>query len=99
MRDKVLAALENKTNLPAFPLTAQMVLAYLANPKMNIADLANSIKTDQAYTAVILRMVNSAGMGLANSVTSVSHAINYLGLLEIRKMVYALSARSIFDQS
>ena len=64
MRDKVLAALENKTNLPAFPLTAQMVLAYLANPKMNIADLANSIKTDQAYTAVILRMVNSAGMGL-----------------------------------
>lgn len=97
MREQVLAALDNRTNLPAFPLTAQRVLSHLANPQMNMVDLADTIKTDQAYASIILRMVNSAGNGLPRSVTNMSHAINFLGLLEIRKLVYALSARSLFD--
>lgn len=50
-------------------------------------ELMAAVVSDAGLTATILRTVNSAAFGLATSITSVQHAINYLGVSVVKGVV------------
>ncbi|MEE4277162.1 MAG: HDOD domain-containing protein [Halieaceae bacterium] len=58
-------------------------------------ELLDAVVTDAGLTAAILRTVNSAAFALATPITSVQHAINYLGV----GMVKGLVAQSVVAEN
>ena len=72
--------------LPPIPgvyleLTNAMASSNVSNPK-----IARIIEKDAPMAAKTLQLVNSACFGLMNRITSLEHAVNYLGLNMIRDL-------------
>jgi HD-like signal output (HDOD) protein len=59
----------------------------LADPVVNIAEVAELISSDATFTARLLQRVNSIEFGLLNSVASVRQAVTLLGIDLTRKIV------------
>ncbi|MBW1721254.1 MAG: HDOD domain-containing protein [Deltaproteobacteria bacterium] len=73
--------------LKPMPQVAQKVMAIAKDPQSSMADLSEIIIYDQALTANVLKLCNSALFGLPNKVESVQQAIVYLGMDQIVDLV------------
>lgn len=71
----------------------------LQDPDTTQNDVAAIIETDISMTAKILQLVNSAFFGLYQKVTSVSRAVNLLGLDTIKALVLGTEIFSEFHTS
>lgn len=79
MTDKLSRRLAD-SSVPTVPQVAMRVIELVEDPKSTIHDFAEVIRTDQALTGRMLRMVNSAAFGQRNPVTTIDRAIILLGL-------------------
>jgi putative nucleotidyltransferase with HDIG domain len=70
--------------LPALPRAATEALAVLNDDDSGPEDCARAISTDQALTARVLRLANSAFYGVPGRVGSVNRAIQVLGKRTLR---------------
>jgi putative nucleotidyltransferase with HDIG domain len=84
INDKILKSIEN---LPAFPATVQKVSRLLGDPDYSIPELVSVIEYDQAITANILRMCNSAYFGVRYKISTVREAVAYLGRENLVRVV------------
>jgi putative nucleotidyltransferase with HDIG domain len=75
------------SRVPPFPPVAAKLLRLLADPVVNIAEVAELISSDATFTARLLQRVNSVEFGLQNSVASVRQAVTLLGIDLTRKIV------------
>lgn len=66
---------------------AHRILQIAADPKSSIGDLVEVIQYDQALTANLLRICNSAGFGLRREINSVKQAAAYLGMEKVACLV------------
>ncbi|NLM37637.1 MAG: HDOD domain-containing protein [Firmicutes bacterium] len=82
--------------LPTLPLVAQRVVGLLDNPNSSAADLEQVIKHDQALTARVLRLVNSAYYGYPRHITTVGQAIVILGYKTLKELVLSISITDLF---
>jgi HD-like signal output (HDOD) protein len=62
----------------------------------SIDEIGEVINHDPALSAQLLKLVNSAFYGFPSQVDSVSRAINLIGTLELRSLIFASSAASVF---
>ncbi len=76
--------------LPAFPQSVSKILELTANVDVAPKDLVAVVERDIVLTAKVLKLVNSAYFGLAREVTSVPHAVVYVGINTIKNV--AISA-------
>ena len=76
---------------PPHPIQSQLARG-LDTPE----DLKETVVLDAGLTAAVLRNVNSAAFGLSSPITSVQHAITYLGVTAVKGLVTqaAFSERS-----
>jgi HD-like signal output (HDOD) protein len=76
---------------PPHPIQSQLV-GGLDTPE----ELKETVVLDAGLTAAVLRTVNSAAFGLSSPITSVQHAITYLGVTAVKGLVTqaAFSERS-----
>jgi len=58
-----------------------------SNPNSSLAELADIIKYDQAITANLLRICNSAYFGLKKKIASIKQAVTYLGLNKVASLI------------
>lgn len=72
------------------------VTELLQSPDCSIHDLGEVILRDPNLTARLLRLVNSAAVGLRARVDTVSRAITVVGTRELHNMVLAISAVRTF---
>jgi putative nucleotidyltransferase with HDIG domain len=80
-----LAALQQRiAQLPALPRAAAEALAMLQDENSNADECARCIGTDQALTARVLRLANSAFYGVPGRVGSVNRAVQMLGKRTLR---------------
>jgi HD-like signal output (HDOD) protein len=94
------AALKGDLSLPPLPELATRVLDLLHDE--NRADsrrVADLVRTDQAVTATLLRMANSAAFGGLREVTDLSQAVTRLGLRHVGSVVTALVHKGNFETS
>ena len=74
-------------NLKPMPQVAQKVMSIAQDPQSSMADLSEVIVYDQALTANLLRVCNSAHFALPREVESVQQAIVYLGMDQVVDLV------------
>jgi putative nucleotidyltransferase with HDIG domain len=85
--------------LPAFPATVHKVTSLINNPDSSLSELVEVIRLDQAITANILRMCNSAYFGLRHKVDNVHDAIMYLGKQNVVRAVLAAGSSRFFKDT
>jgi putative nucleotidyltransferase with HDIG domain len=85
--------------LPAFPATVHKVTSLINNPDSSLSELVDVIRLDQAITANILRMCNSAYFGLRHKVDNVHDAIMYLGKQNVVRAVLAAGTSRFFKDT
>ncbi len=65
-------------------LVVTRILAELSSPKTELKDIANLIGQDPALSFKMLRLVNSAAIGLRREIDSIQQAVVLLGLQRVR---------------
>jgi len=83
-------------DLPALPTVVTRIMEVTNNETASAAELERLISSDQAISAKVLRVVNSAYFGLSGQVSSIGQAIVILGFNHIRNLVLTLAATSMF---
>ncbi|MBD3221103.1 HDOD domain-containing protein [bacterium] len=84
-------------DLPAMPHVASKVLELSSDPDTSAARLQQVISDDQAMTARILKIANSAMYACSRRIKTLSEAIVMLGFNSIRSLVVTSAARNLYS--
>lgn len=81
------------------PLSSSTIqlIDVVADPEHDSRDVMRIVETDSVLTGALLKTINSAAFGLANSITSVEKAISYLGDKMVLGISLGLCASDVFD--
>lgn len=90
--------IEKIKELPTLPTVFSRLSDAMSNPRITNDDLAAIISSDQAAAIKVLKVVNSAFYGFSGRIDTISRAILYLGLNEIRNLIFALSVINLFKK-
>ncbi len=88
---------ESLIGLPALPMTVTRLITAISSPQVTARDLARLISSDQAVTAKVLKLANSAFYGFSRKVSTVSLAIVVLGFDTVKDLVLSLSIMDRFS--
>ena len=88
--------IEQATNLPSIPEVVQKLIASMKDEDVSTEKLASIITSDQAITAKVLRLANSAHYGGQRKVGSVKDALVVLGRDALRTLVLSVGLVSSF---
>jgi putative nucleotidyltransferase with HDIG domain len=90
---------ESIINLPTLPMIISRMIELVDNPKTSAGSLARLISTDQALTARILKLANSAYYGFPREISTVNMAIVVLGFNTVKDMGLSLSVFDMFKDA
>jgi len=79
--------LKSINNLPAFPATVKKASALIGNPDYSVDELVGVIQYDQAITANVLKMCNSAYFGVRYKIFTLREAVAYLGRENLYRLI------------
>ncbi len=79
-------------HLPPLPALVARVDEAIRSGSATARQVATWIGTDAGLAADVLKLVNSAYYGLPHRISDLTHAVAYLGLAEIHRLVIALAA-------
>ena len=74
--------------LPTLPAVALKVRKAADDPDINLNQMGDVIGQDPSLSARMIKIANSAYMGRAVKVTSISQAVTRIGLRQIKKYRY-----------
>ncbi len=95
-RTSLLDELEEISDVPTLPHVATQLITLLDDPNVSFKQIATWIEEDPPLVAKILKLINSGYYSLAGEIKDIKQAIVYLGLDEIRNLVFAMSVYSTF---
>jgi len=78
--------------MPAFPRSVQRILELTRDVNSTPKDLVEVIDKDPVVTVKILKVVNSAYYSLPKQITSIGHAVVYLGFNTIKNLALSIAA-------
>jgi putative nucleotidyltransferase with HDIG domain len=93
---KIKRITESIISLPTLPTVVSKMIQLVDNPKTSASSLARLIYTDQALTARILKLANSAYYGFPREISTVNMAIVVLGFNTVKEMGLSLSVFEVF---
>jgi HD-like signal output (HDOD) protein len=93
------ALIESIDELPPLPSVAARVMNMADDDRTSALDLAQVLSTDQALTAKLIRISNSAYYGFARRVSTVREAVLVLGFKQVRQMAVGASVMNAFKGS
>ena len=77
--------------LPSFPQAAAKLIEKSRDETASLKDLSEIMETDPGLSAQILKIVNSALYGLGRKITTLSEAVIFLGLDEVKKQALGVT--------
>lgn len=83
--------------IPTLPAIYQQLFRMMQNPDISVPQVAEVIAKDQALTAKILHLVNSAFCGLKREIRTISRAVVILGFAAVRDAALAISVFDYFQ--
>jgi putative nucleotidyltransferase with HDIG domain len=96
MPDDLQKIVMQAVDLPTIPTVAKKVVKALGNPNTNLNDLNKLISTDQALSARILKIANSAMYYCQREINSLNMAMSRIGLASLKSIVIAVSTKDIY---
>ena len=85
--------------LPVYPALALRVLALVAGGSVSFAELSALVSKDQALAGHLISAANSCIYSPVGQISTIAHAISYIGLEETRRVITAASLRPLFVSS
>ena len=85
-------------SMPAFPKSVQKILELTRDVNSTPKDLVEVIDKDPVVTVKILKVVNSAYYSLPRQITSIGHAVVYLGFNTIKNLALSIAAIGIMPK-
>lgn len=85
--------------MPAFPKSVQRVLELTRDVNCTPKDVVEVIDKDPVLTVKILKVVNSAYYSLPRQITSVGHAVVFLGFNTIKNLALSIAAIGMLPKS
>ena len=79
-------------SMPALPKIVQKILELTRDFESSSKDLVQVIEKDPVVTVKVLRVVNAAYYGLPKPMTSINHAVVYLGFNTIKNLALGIAA-------
>jgi len=89
LSQKLAAAVDR---MPAFPRSVQQILRLTRDVNCAPKDLVRVIDHDPVVTVKILRVVNSAYYSLPKQITSINHAVVYMGFNSLKNLALSIAA-------
>ena len=83
-------------DIPSFPQVISRLTEVAEDPNSSSSDLAEVMDKDQALSAKVLKLVNSAFYSLPRPVSSLRHAITLIGFNSVRSLAISVSVRGAF---
>jgi len=93
------AAGMSTADMPSPPAAVARVVRMASDPEVNAEKLGAVVGSDPAFTAELLRTVNSAFYGLKLPVTSAQRAVTVLGNLALRNLAICFAVRDALRTS
>jgi putative nucleotidyltransferase with HDIG domain len=90
--------IQNLGDLPPLPQVATRIIRISADSDTSSEKLQRLIRTDQALTAQVLKVANSAMFGRVREVTTLTQAILTLGFYTTRSVAMASSVKNLFSR-
>lgn len=87
---------ENSQELPHIPRVVQELMQSFQDDDVDVDEISKKVAMDQALTAKVLRLANSAHYGASRSVANTNDAIVLLGFNTLRTLVLASGVTSSF---
>ncbi|MBL4865629.1 MAG: HDOD domain-containing protein [Pseudomonadales bacterium] len=94
-KQKLLTSLES---VPAFPASVHKILEMTSRIDCQPKELVGVIEHDPILTIKVLKLVNSAYFGLSREVTSIAHAVVYVGLNTIKNVAISVAATGVLPK-
>ncbi|HRU39574.1 MAG TPA: HDOD domain-containing protein [Candidatus Goldiibacteriota bacterium] len=94
--EKVQKILSRIKALPTLSLVVAKVIQVVSNPLTSASDLSAIITVDQALTAKVLRLANSAFYGFPFRIKNITQAVSILGFDTIRNLALTVSVYKVF---
>ena len=85
--------------MPAFPKSVQKILELTRDVDCSAKDLIQIIDKDPVVTIKVLRVVNSAYYSLPKQITSINHAVVFLGFNTIKNLALSIAAIGMLPAS
>lgn len=85
--------------MPAFPKSVQKILDLTRDVDCTPKDLVQVIDKDPVLTVKILKVVNSAYYSLPKQVTSINHAVVFMGFNTIKNLALGIAAIGMLPKS
>ena len=85
--------------LPSVPAVYRELMAAMARPDVTSTKIARIIERDSAMAAKLLQLVNSTCFSLSRTVSSVDHAVAYLGMELIKNLSLTAHVFSSFARA
>lgn len=89
-------AVTSAADLPTLPQMAKSLNQLIRTPQTSASQIGTLISEDQALTAQVLRVVNSAYYGFPRQINNVTHSIVILGFNKVRDIVLMSSILDCF---
>jgi len=86
-------------DLPVLPRTYLALREKLMDPEASTRDVVKIVEQDVGISAKILQLVNSALFGVPREISSVSTAVNYLGISMMQNLVLSAEVFRIFESA
>jgi putative nucleotidyltransferase with HDIG domain len=96
LSQKLAAAVDS---MPAFPKSVQRILELTRDVNCSPKDIVQVIDKDPVVTVKILKVVNSAYYSLPKQITSINHAVVYLGFNTIKNLALSIAAIGMLPKS
>jgi len=90
--------IEDTVDLPTIPRVTMEVANLVDSPNASAAMVAQALARDQALTAKVLKMANSAFYGAPRRISTVTDAIVLLGMHTIRNLAMAAGCHDVLDR-
>ncbi len=78
--------------MPAFPKSVEMIIRLSSDINCDHKELVKVIEHDPVMTLKVLNLVNSAYFGLSNKITSINHAVVYVGLNTVKNLAISIAS-------
>ncbi|HNW27596.1 MAG TPA: HDOD domain-containing protein [Spirochaetota bacterium] len=98
IKQRIETIISNIDQLPPLPEVASKVINMVSDPDVSFKLVAQEISKNQAMTANILKLCNSAFFSKGKEITSIDRAIVTLGLKEVKDIVLLVAAKPVLDK-
>ena len=95
--EKMKTILGDIPKLPTLPGIAMKILEAVRKEDACLKELSDILSKDPSLSAEVLRAINSPFYGLSTKVTSVSHAVNLLGINTVKSLALSFSVVKNFE--